>query len=176
MEYTILGLLMLKQMTAYEISNFIRKNLVLICSGSAGSVQTALKKLLKNKHITVKEFIEGGINKRIYTISENGKVEFERWIESPMQANKVKNMELSKMFFLGFANKETRIKLINDYIFQLREVQGTLKAIKDIVSRMEFTEITENIMTYQKATLEYGIDSAEFEIQWYTKLLESMEN
>ena len=40
MEYLILGLLILSPMTGYEVQQFIRKNLALICSHSAGSVQT----------------------------------------------------------------------------------------------------------------------------------------
>ena len=41
MEYLILGLLILSPMTGYELRQFIRQNLALICSDSAGSVQTA---------------------------------------------------------------------------------------------------------------------------------------
>ena len=48
MEYLILGLLILSPMTGYELQQFIRKNLALICSHSAGSVQTALAKLEKD--------------------------------------------------------------------------------------------------------------------------------
>ena len=45
MEYLILGLLTLTPMTGYELQQFVRQNLSLICSHSAGSVQTALSKL-----------------------------------------------------------------------------------------------------------------------------------
>ena len=45
MEYLILGLLILSPMTGYELQQFIRQNLALICSHSAGSVQAALRKL-----------------------------------------------------------------------------------------------------------------------------------
>ena len=42
MEYLILGLLILSPMTGYELQQFIKKNLALICSHSAGSVQLSL--------------------------------------------------------------------------------------------------------------------------------------
>ena len=45
MEFLLLGLLILSPMTGYELQQFIRQNLSLICSHSAGSVQTALAKL-----------------------------------------------------------------------------------------------------------------------------------
>ena len=46
MEFLILGLLILSPMTGYELQQFIKQNLSLICSHSAGSVQSALTKLL----------------------------------------------------------------------------------------------------------------------------------
>lgn len=45
MEFLILGLLILSPMTGYELQQFIKQNLSLICSHSAGSVQSALTKL-----------------------------------------------------------------------------------------------------------------------------------
>ncbi len=45
MEHLVLGLLILSPMTGYELQQFIKQNLALICSHSAGSVQTALAKL-----------------------------------------------------------------------------------------------------------------------------------
>ena len=56
MEYLILGLLLLAPMTGYELQRFIKQNLTLICSSSAGSVQTALTKLEKEGRIAAAEF------------------------------------------------------------------------------------------------------------------------
>ena len=47
MDYLILGLLILSPMSGYELQQFIRQNLALICSHSAGSIQTSLTKLCK---------------------------------------------------------------------------------------------------------------------------------
>ncbi|MEG0154686.1 MAG: hypothetical protein RR678_04800 [Lachnospiraceae bacterium] len=80
-------------MTAYEIIVFTRKNLALSCSASAGSVQTALRKLLKSESIMQEEFVENSINKKIYSITALGKLAFFSWIKMPMQTSKVKNME-----------------------------------------------------------------------------------
>lgn len=181
MENIILGLLLLKSMTAYEISSFTNKNLALICSGSAGSVQIALKKLLKNQHITVNEFVEGSINKKFYTITDAGKAEFSQWVTSPMRASKVKNMELSKLFFLGFADEQSRISAIEDYINQLQEIKDVLLSIKELTSNANISKLmelpisnAEDVAAYQSATLDFGIDSASFEIEWYKKLLLKM--
>lgn len=90
MEYLILGLLILSPMTGYELQQFIKKNLALICSHSAGSVQTALAKLEKGGKITVSETSEGRRLKKIFSITDSGRSTFANWISQPMQADKIK--------------------------------------------------------------------------------------
>ncbi|MCM1988885.1 PadR family transcriptional regulator [Oceanirhabdus seepicola] len=183
MEFIILGLLILKPMTGYEIQQFLKKNLSTICSNSAGSVQTALKKLSLQDSIEFEEYVEKGKNKKLYSITEKGRTNFLEWIVTPMQTKKVKNMELSKLFFLGIAPKEERRKSILGYIAQLETVKAVLISIKEEFEHMKSGEILDtedkflqDVFIYQGYTLEYGIDSAEFEIEWYKKLIRKMEN
>ena len=70
MEYLILGLLHLSPMTGYELQQFIRQNLSLICSHSAGSVQTALRKLEREGYVTAVETREGRRRKKTFSITE----------------------------------------------------------------------------------------------------------
>ena len=69
MEYLILGLLILSPMTGYEVQQFIRKNLALICSHSAGSVQTALSKLEKSGKVASSETVAGKRRKKTFSIT-----------------------------------------------------------------------------------------------------------
>lgn len=94
MEYLILGLLILSPMTGYELQQFIKKNLALICSHSAGSVQTALAKLEKEGKVTACEVIQGKRRKKRFSITGTGRSVFSAWVAQPMQADRVKNMEL----------------------------------------------------------------------------------
>lgn len=85
MEFLILGLLMLSPMTGYELQQFIKQNLALICSHSAGSVQTALAKLEREGRITAAESSEGRRRKRVFSITEAGRTAFSAWVAQPMQ-------------------------------------------------------------------------------------------
>ena len=73
MEYLILGLLLLAPMTGYELQRFIKQNLALICSSSAGSVQTALTKLEKEGRIAAAETVEGRRRKKTFSITPAGR-------------------------------------------------------------------------------------------------------
>lgn len=180
MEYLILGLLILSPMTGYELQQFIKKNLALICSHSAGSVQTALSKLEKEGKVTASETAEGKRRKKRFSITETGRASFSRWVAQPMQADRVKNMELSRLFFAGLAQPEERLAAIRDYIRQMEETRGVLCAIQEYFQQMDPKVLPPGIdwpqvLRFQGYTIQYGIAAAEFEIGWYSHLLHELE-
>lgn len=180
MEYLILGLLMLSPMTGYELQQFIKKNLALICSHSAGSVQTALSKLEKEGKVTTIEAAQGKRRKKIFSITDTGCAAFSSWVAQPMQADKVKNMELSRLFFAGLAKPEERLCTIRDYIRQMKEIHAVLRAIEEQVRCLDPNELPSGtdwpqVLRFQRYTIQYGIDAAEFEIGWYSRLLHELE-
>lgn len=180
MEYLILGLLILSPMTGYELQQFIKKNLALICSHSAGSVQTALAKLEKEGKIISHVTAEGRRQKKVFTITDIGRSAFSVWVAQPMQSDKVKNMELSKLFFAGLAKPEERIVAIKNYICQMQHTESVLCMIRESFRQMKEEKLPpgtdwEQVLRFQGYTIEYGIAAAEFEISWYRQLLQKLE-
>lgn len=176
MEYLILGLLILSPMTGYEVQQFIRQNLALICSHSAGSVQTALRKLEHEGYVTTAEKCEGRRRKKIFSITPTGREIFSHWVARPMQADKVKNMELARLFFLGLAQPEERIAAIRDYIRQMEEMETMLTAIQARFKQIRHSPLPpeqdwDAIFRFQGYTIDYGIAAARFEREWYGRLL-----
>lgn len=163
-----MGLLSIAPLTGYDIQKFIKNNFSMICSESYGSMHTALKNLEKKQCIFFREETAGGKKKKTYYITEKGKSDFIGWVETPMQAKKVKNMELSKLFFMGFASEKARRDSIQDYIRQMEEAREKLLAIRAFYDGSE----KEGDYKYNLLLLEYGLDAAEFEIQWYRRLLD----
>lgn len=180
MEYLVLGLLILSPMTGYELQQFIRQNLSLICSHSAGSVQTALAKLQREGYITAAETSVGRRRKKTLSITEAGRTAFSAWVAQPMQADRVKNMELSRLLFLGLARPEERAAAIRDYIRQMEEAEAVLRAIRERFESIHRGELPpgqdwEDILRFQGHTIAYGIAAARFEQDWYRRLLCELE-
>ena len=180
MEYLLLGLLILSPMTGYQLQQFIKKNLALICSHSAGSVQTALAKLEKEGKITASETAEGKRRKKLFSVTDAGREAFSAWAAQPMQADRVKNMELSRLFFAGLAGPAERLDAIRDYIRQMEQTRGILCGIRARFQQMNPGELPPGIdwpqvLRFQGYTIEYGIAAAGFEINWYTQLLHELE-
>lgn len=174
MENIILGLLLLQARTIYQLRKRINDGLNLMYSCSTGSIQAAIKKLLKSGFITVNEIVEAGKQKKLYSITDAGKMQFNAWVNSAIENNAGKNPELAKVYFMGFSKKETRIKQIENYIENLKNALSSLEKIcedgEDLISKSQGNDI----LFYQLQTAKYGRDYIRFNIGWYNKLLENI--
>lgn len=200
MEHIILSLLLLKGMTIYEMRTYIQQNLSTVCSDSLGSIQTAIKKLLEKEYIDVEEYINNNMLKKQYSVTEKGVIYFKEWIGTPMNIQKMKNMEEGKFFFLGMASKEKRVAFIRDYIESLGaeydklcQIQQLVNNTKDSVietnviriskepvltehllrvsEETDLKDVVSNIYDYQIYMLEYGLARLKEDITFYEKIL-----
>ena len=197
MDKIILGILMLRRMTAYELRNTIRDNFKSMCSDSLGSIQVTLKKLLSLKMVTFEELVEKGINKKRYAITDIGEKVLMEWIKIPIDISKTKNIDMGKLLFMGYIPKNEQKNLINKIILSLEEEYSELKNLKEsinfenerlaienyLLTDTEYqeriknlnkkNEVSKNIKEISKftlATLDYGIDVVDFNIKWFKKL------
>lgn len=175
MDTLILGLLILQSRTAYEIKMRISKGLNLMYSNSMGSIQAAIKKLLSNGYVEFLEFVEKGKYKKIYSITPLGREYFDQWINTPIKVNQNKDSELAKIYFMGYSEKETRIKRIEEYIQSLNKSYNIMKFIYDDGKNFNITEENIDIVNYQLISAKYGADSLKFHIDWYNALLSDMK-
>ena len=159
MEYIILSMLLCKAMTVYEIRNYIIKNLTTVCSNSLGSIQTAIKKMLSKGYIEVREYVENGLNKKKYSITDKGLSEYKNWVGTPINLSKMTNMEESKLFFLGIAPKEKRISFLTA---MNKDLEGQLKAL---------TAIKESTLNAKEAIIDYNVRDISKETKHVDNLL-----
>lgn len=174
MEHIILGLILLQPRTIYQLRKRINEGLHFMYSCSTGSIQAAIKKLLQNGCIRVSEICENGKQKKLYSITEAGKAQFNAWVNSPIADDAVKNPELAKIYFMGFSDKETRIKLIEDHIAELQKVYSELEKICKEGEGMSVGAEGSDILFYQLQTAKYGRDFMRFHIEWYRRLSENI--
>lgn len=196
MDKIILGILLLRRMTAYEIRNVIKNNFKSMCSDSLGSIQAALKKLLELNMVCFEELVEKGVNKKRYSITDIGQKALIDWIKVPLNTSKTKNMDFAKLLFMGYVPKENRKYLINQIIVSLEKDYAALKSVKESINvederaalknylltdkeyqkrikalhKKNISESIEDIGTFTMAALDYGIDIAAFNIEWFKKL------
>lgn len=188
MDLIILGFLMTQNSTIYEIRQSIKNYLSNVSSDSTGSIQAALKKLLRKNLITFSENVENGVNRKRYAITAEGRAHFKENLTTPM-TYKEKNMELSKFFFMGFVDEKEKNSLIDAYIDELEKELANLERINALISpryifKDDYVETLKQkgtsediskenlkeIARFQYATLDFSIEKVKFEIQWFKKM------
>jgi len=202
MELIVLGLLMYHGCAIYSLQKIINDQFNFATSGSMGNIQATLKKLLAKEMITYEDRLENGVMKKIYFITDLGKEHFIKQISTPIE-NKTKNMELSKLVFMGFTKAEKRETLIDSYIKELEEelailiqiqaqheiqqqalqadstlMESTLHQLKELGGAVEFmsAKSLNEINFFQVATVDYGISRLTSEIEWFRNLKAKMKN
>ena len=201
MDKLILGLLMIKHFTVYEIRQVMRQNFSSMCSDSLGSIQAALKKLSQQGAVTYSEYVEKGKMKKEYAITALGRILFLEWLKTPIDMSKNKNMDLGKFLFMGYLPKREQLQMLDLTIEGLEVEVQEFEAVKDAIRFTEEQEkvkayleqnshlATELIETSQAAdlaesisqigyfemkTLEFGLDSARFQLDLFTKLRQQL--
>ncbi|MBI9014502.1 MAG: PadR family transcriptional regulator [Clostridiales bacterium] len=174
MIYIILGLLMLKPLTIYEMSRILQGKVSPFYSGSYGSIQAALKKLTEQLDIASESIIENGRNKKKYSITKSGKEQFMNWLETDFLIDNFKNDALTKVFFFGFLEKSKQVSSISNYLTSLEETLIDYKNHKAYKRTIPIE--LEKVAFYQYQTLEYGIFQIESEIEFYKKLLKEVKH
>ena len=201
MDKLILGLLMIKHFTVYEIRQVMRQNFSSMCSDSLGSIQAALKKLSQQGAVTYSEYVEKGKMKKEYAITASGRFLFLEWLKTPIDMSKNKKMDLGKFVFMGYLPKKEQLQMLDLTIEGLEVEVQEFEAVKDAIRFTEEQEkvkayleqnshlATELIETSQAAdlaesisqigyfemkTLEFGLDSARFQLDWFTKLRQQL--
>ncbi len=174
MEFIILGILLFKDMTIYEINTSFKKGLFLIYSASYGSLQNAVKKLLKKEFITFRETVENGRNKKIYSIGPSGEQYFYDWMYDEVDVKKLETNILSKIYFLGFIKeKNDRLKIIDDMIQKTEKVRDELAGYSQMLNTLELNAYEKESAFYQFKTLDYGVMSHDAALEWLKKLREA---
>jgi len=167
MDKIILGLLMLTNMTIYELNANFSKGLSMIYAASYGNLQYAVKKLLKNEMIYFEEKVENGRNKKIYHINESGVACFYKWMNEDVTTNNLETTILSKVYFLGLIEKKDHKDIIIDRM--IFAVDAYIDELNNSSKGVDLTAIPEayrDIASYQLSTLDYGMGVSQFSKTW----------
>lgn len=172
----ILGFLSVREFTSYDLMKGMEQSTNFFYSASLGSINPALQKLLKEETVTMRESIENNRLKKFYSITPKGEVMYKEWLTEPIQTGRIKDEALVRLFFLGDANEEEQIKLLEDYLFELRSNIDALENLQNGVKEIEVPSEMRPKAKFQALTLQYGIDYYKHSENWFRDLINQIKD
>lgn len=103
LKYALLGYLNYHDSTGYDLKHEIDQSTGMIWHAKQSQIYTTLKALEKEKLIQSHiEPGEGKPDRRVYQITEEGRIDLKRWLAEPVtELNQLKDSLLLKLFFSG---------------------------------------------------------------------------
>lgn len=170
----ILGLLLIAPHTLYSLNKQFEQGISLFYRASYGSLQSALKSLLAKGFVLVAEGIEGGRNKKTYSITDAGRDAFDAWMHAPVGGGDLEVAALSKLFFLGLVDVDSaRLAVLEDLVAAIEREKEALDGFAGQLDAIEVPDEFRRIFHYQRATLDYGLMSHRAGLDWFAALAEA---
>ena len=133
LKYALLGLLNKKSMTGYELTKEFETTLSGFWNAKHSQIYPELKALTEKGLVEYKIEITGNVlEKKVYSLTQNGRDEFIKWVNKRQKLKAVPKDEFRlQLYFSGLMETNDRIYILNDMLKQhkdrLKELEETSK-------------------------------------------------
>ncbi len=153
-KYAILGMLNTGPKCGYDIKKELERSAMFFWNESYGQIYPMLKKMVA-KGLTTIEVIarEDQPDMKIYTITEEGVDELERWLKLPADPHPVRNEAMLKVYF----GANTTPAMTQTHIVRMRDhVETQLKEMEKHMDRIDADMPDDPNAMFWKLSLRYG--------------------
>lgn len=158
--YAILGMLLEGPLSGYEMKALMSRSTVYFWRESDSTLYPMLKVLAKEGKAVSEVVYVGKKKKELFSITEAGRMEFQKWLEAPTGSETPRNEFLLKLFFAE--ESQTLNRLFKE---ELEKVEKTYAEYQKIEDRLESFSDTPRKLVRLKA-LRYGMAHLALEIEW----------
>ena len=168
-EFSILGLLLSGERSGYDLKQAADAGVGYVWTAAKSHVYAVLPRLVEGGYATVRTVAqERRPDKQVYRITNNGREDFVRWLEEPVEQRPGRhNLFLLKVFFGGRMSREALVAHIERH---RAHAVGKLAEFREIEE--EIRDETSDYFGY--VTLRSGIGQAETWIRWADEILREL--
>jgi len=179
LKHGLLGLLNYIPMSGYELIKDFNESLGLFWHTTGSQIYYDLSAMEEKGWLISERIIqEDKPNKRVYTITPQGKAELVRWLSAPPTTTKSsikqRNALLIRIFFGAEVDKEKTLELLRSFRDECLEVIKSMDVIDDAISQAK-GEIHPNSATYWGLAAECGYIMNKARIMWAEKAISTLE-
>lgn len=127
----VLGFLMEKDMTGYDVKQTMKNSTNFFFNTSFGNIYPTLKKLEASGFATSTETIRNGKLNKVYSITEEGKQAFLQWLGTDSKIAMIRDEALCRAYFFSHLENDRIESLITSYLDKLDNEIETLTKLKN---------------------------------------------
>ncbi len=167
LRYIILGLLGARPMTGYDIKRSFDRSLATYWNAGNSQIYTTLK-ALATEALVSSEVVpqEGRPDRRVYHLTEAGRLALDAWLHEPVPARFTKDEFLTKLFFCGLTSDEEALAHLERHLATLRaqldDMEWALQAYGARPTRRpRLLEYQMLVRDYKQAAIQTDIEMTE---------------
>jgi DNA-binding PadR family transcriptional regulator len=165
-DYAVLGFLLLKPMTGYELKAMMDVTIGHFNRPSYGGIYPSLKKLARAACVSMTQSTAGGKIRKTYRPLPAGKKIFLAWLKEPPEITRGPGPLLTKIFFLGLGERADARAFSREVRRAARERVEWLKRVAE--------EYREKADAFQASTCRFGMEYYEFLQRWFRRWEEAL--
>lgn len=176
LKHGILGLLNYGSMTGYDITLTFKNSLSYFWTAQTSQIYRELQTLKKNGWATDETVEQSGKpDKKVFTITESGRTELNRWLTDDKTEFAMRSPLLMKTFFRGERSLDENIEYFN----KLHEdCKNFISVMQSSPSKIDlYSDVIKDPMKalYWKMTMEYGLMYEQMYLSWIEKCKKELE-
>ncbi len=180
LKHGLLGLLSYGSMSGYELDKAFKASLSFFWQAKTSQIYRELDAMEQNSWLTSERIIQSEKpNKRVYSITENGKEELARWLSLPQadtnDAMRVKSAFLMRVFFAGEMSTEQSLEMLRAYRQKCLESRDQLHTAHDAITEYGAFVGDSSKTDYWEISVLYGEAYYNASLSWADKAIDILE-
>ncbi len=176
LKHGLLGLLNYGSMTGYELDKAFKDSLSFFWQAKTSQIYRELNAMEQQGWLTSQRVIQNEKpNKRVYTITDNGKDEFKNWLSKPesdiSDAMSVKSGFLMRMFFAGETSIGEALNMLYAYREECSEQIRNMNAAHNAIAEYGAIVKDDQRIKYWKIAALYGDEFFQAGLSWTDKAI-----
>jgi DNA-binding PadR family transcriptional regulator len=177
LKHAILGFLNYEPSTGYDLKASFDNSVRHFWPADQAQIYRTLAELTKEGLATMETIPqEDRPNKKVYQITEAGRVELRGWLDSPLTHQDHRSAELIQVFFAGQLSDEEVLAMFERTAQQYRAVLAVYDKIPEQIT--DYVEMVDSPREtfFWLLTLENGIRALQSQLDWVESVIERLEN
>ena len=167
-EYVVMGMVLHKPLTGYDIKKEIETGIGNFYKSSYGNLYPALKKLTDKGFLTLTEQTHVDRLKKYYLATELGKTAFLEWLTSPLDPGYESISLLIRVFFFGELSEDIRTQELHKHELYIQQRLQQLQEMEKQFSKPNM----DSRYYYEMSTLYHGIMFIQGTMRWLKHIRE----